>query len=311
MIVSMNGTLIEQAEAVVSIYDHGFLYGIGLFETLRTYGGRPFLLERHLARLAAGCSELGIRPAPAEADVRELIARLLTANGLADAYFRLTVTAGMDMLGLPAGDYGQPNTILYVKPLPAADEAVYRTGKPLRLLRTRRNTPEGAGRLKSLHYMNNLLAKRELQSYPPASPSGAGAPPEGLMLTADGHLAEGIVSNVFFVRRHGGGSEPCLCTPSLATGILPGVTRAYVLELAAGQQGVRFEEGLYTWQDLLAADEVFITNSIQELVPVTTLIDEQGAGFAVGGGSGTGNNAGAGPLTERLLQLYRKEAYSL
>jgi 4-amino-4-deoxychorismate lyase len=312
MIISMNGTLIEQAEAVVSIYDHGFLYGIGLFETFRTYGGRPFLLERHLQRLAEGCEQLGIRPAPTAAGVREQVARLLAANGLEDAYFRLTVTAGTDALGLPAGEYERPNTILYVKPLPAADEAVYRAGKPLRLLGTRRNTPEGPYRLKSLHYMNNLLAKRELQSVSAAASSPAGVLPEGLMLTADGYVAEGIVSNVFFVRGNGGfgrsgpdGSDACLCTPALSTGILPGITRAFVLELARDRAGVRVEEGLYTWQDLLAADEVFITNSIQELVPVTTLIDEWGKSCAVGG---TGR---PGPLTERLLKLYRKEANSL
>ncbi|KIL39382.1 hypothetical protein SD70_20175 [Gordoniibacillus kamchatkensis] len=337
MIVSMNGTLIEQAEAVVSIYDHGFLYGIGLFETFRTYGGRPFLLTRHLARLAEGCRLLDIRPVPDEAEVREQIARLLAANGLDDGYFRLTVTAGTDMLGLPAGAYERPNTILYVKPLPQADESAYRDGKPLRLLRTRRNTPEGPYRFKSLHYMNNILAKRELQSLPPAPPSQAGPPPEGLMLTQDGHLAEGIVSNVFFVRRDGDagavgpGSSPILCTPSLDTGILSGITRAHVLELAKGIKELRTEEGLYTWQDLLAADEVFVTNSVQELVPVTSLIDEHGCCHVVGGGrnaasvdgfeagaSSGGHAAGTagcsrgdpGPITGRLLQLYRKEAYS-
>jgi 4-amino-4-deoxychorismate lyase len=288
MIIALNGTFIDEKEAVVSVYDHGFLYGIGLFETFRTYGGRPFLLERHLERLADGCRELAIRFAADKAELSRWIAGLLEANGLADAYFRLTVTAGTDALGLPAADYGTPTVLLYVKPLPPYNDAVYRDGKELRLLRTRRNTPEGSVRLKSLHYMNNILAKRELQTYP----DSAGA--EGLMLTERGAAAEGIVSNVFFV------SGGRLRTPSLDTGILPGVTRAFVLELA-NVHGISAEEGLYRWEDVTAADEVFITNSIQELVPITTLTDEEGRRKPVGSGK-------PGKLTLQLADLYTKEA---
>lgn len=288
MIIAYNGAFIDEKEAVVSVYDHGFLYGIGLFETFRTYRGRPFLLDRHLARLTAGCRELAIRHSPDEAELCRWITGLLEANGLSDAYFRLTVTAGSDVLGLPGADYGSPTVLLYVKPLPPYNEAIYRSGKELRLLHTRRNSPEGTVRLKSLHYMNNILAKRELQSYP----ESAGA--EGLMLTEQGYAAEGIVSNLFFAR---GGS---LYTPSLETGILPGVTRAFVLDLAE-RLDIPAEEGLYRWEDLLAADEVFVTNSIQELVPITTLTDEQGRRTPVGSGL-------QGELTQRLAHYYRKEA---
>lgn len=291
MIIALNGAFIDEKEAVVSVYDHGFLYGIGLFETFRSYGGRPFLLERHLERLYAGSRELAIRYEPDEAGLRRWIAGLLEANGLADAYFRLTVTAGTDALGLPGAGYDAPTIVLYVKPLPLRSEAVYRDGKELRRLKTRRNTPEGTVRFKSLHYMNNILGKRELQSYPDAG--GA----EGLMLTEQGHLAEGIVSNVFFVR------SGILCTPALETGILPGITRAFVLETAA-RNGIPAEEGLYRWDDLQTADEVFITNSIQELVPVTVLADEQGRRIPVGTGM-------PGELTQRLAHLYRKEANPL
>jgi 4-amino-4-deoxychorismate lyase len=238
---------------------------------------------------------------------------LLEANGLADAYFRLTVTAGPDALGLPSSDYEQPTVILYVKPLPAQDESLYRHGKPLQLLRTRRNTPEGPYRLKSLHYMNSLLAKMELQSALATAPEARYAyPPEGLMMTAAGHMAEGIVSNVFYMK------DGCLFTPSLATGILPGITRAFVMELAAGC-GIAVREGLYEASELFAADEAFVTNSIQELVPVTLLIDEQGAQRPIGAGlAGAASSplpelprAGtAGPITRKLLDLYRKEANS-
>jgi 4-amino-4-deoxychorismate lyase len=313
MFIYVNGKLTDQAQAVISAYDHGFLYGIGLFETFRTYGGRPFLLERHLARLEDGCGQLAIRQVTSVTEVRRQIAALLEANCLADAYFRLTVTAGPDALGLPAGDYERPTVILYVKPLPAQDESLYRLGKQLHLLRTRRNTPEGPYRLKSLHYMNNLLAKIELQSALAASSAIRYAHlPEGLMLTAAGHVAEGIVSNVFFVK------DGCLFTPSLETGILPGITRAFVVELAAGC-GMAVREGLYEPDALFAADEVFVTNSIQELVPISLLIDERGAERPIGAkavqdaassSSESAREGTAGPITRKLLDLYRKEANS-
>lgn len=273
---------------MVSVYDHGFLYGMGLFETFRTYGGHPFLLEWHLERLASGCRELDIGYEPDLEAWKQRIARLLEVNQLADAYFRLTVTAGVDMLGLPAGSYEKPEEVLYAKPLPPMNPAVYHEGKALQLLQLRRSTPEGAVRLKSLHYMNNILAKKEMIRYPWAD--GA----EGLFLDTGGRLCEGIVSNVFFVR------FGVLHTPAVETGLLPGVTRRMVMAIAE-REGVAVSEGLYDWADLLEADEAFVTNSIQELVPITTLFDETGAAQRVGLGT-------VGPMTQRLLQAYGEAA---
>ncbi len=251
---------------MISVLDHGFLYGLSLFETFRTYGGRPFLLSKHLTRLADGCRAVGIElPRGAElARVERHVAELLQAQGLRDGYVRYTVTAGDAALGLPDGLYMTPNVVVYAKPLPPAAPLAAR-GRALQLLRTRRNSPEGDVRLKSAHYMNNILAKRELGETPSARAAG-GAPAEGLMLNAAGHLAEGIVSNVFFVK-----NGVCY-TPAVDTGILPGITRGFVLELAQ-LAGVVVEEGYYSWEDLLEADEVFITNSIQEIVPIHTLYD--------------------------------------
>ncbi|MCZ8517597.1 aminodeoxychorismate lyase [Paenibacillus filicis] len=289
MNIYLNGSIIEEQQAVVSVYDHGFLYGMGLFETFRTYGGKAFLLDRHLERLAEGCRELAIRYSPDEEELRGVIESLLQSNGLADAYFRLTVTAGADMLGLPSGDYEHPQIVIYVKPLPAPQRGLEREGKPLQLLELRRNTPEGGLRLKSLHYMNNILAKREMRRYP-SSALGA----EGLFLSREGYLAEGIVSNLFFLRGNG------LYTPSLETGILPGITRRYVMELAA-EAGLTVEEGLYRWSDLEQADEVFMTNSIQEIVHASRLMDTQGGVRNVGSGM-------AGLKTAELLSRYRRAA---
>ncbi|RIX49308.1 4-amino-4-deoxychorismate lyase [Paenibacillus nanensis] len=292
MKVGWNGKTVQAHEAVISVYDHGFLYGLGLFETFRTYGGRPYLLERHLDRLRGGCAELGIRFGMSADEVFAWTSELLRENGLADGYVRLTVSAGEGALGLPTGDYEQPNVILLVKELPPANDELLMRGRELRLLRTRRNTPEGAVRFKSLHYMNNIIAKRELLGQ--AGQASAPAPnAEGLMLTEQGFLTEGIVSNLFFVQ------DGVVRTPSIDTGILPGVTRQRVLELSL-TAGLPAEEGYYRWEDLLQAEEVWMTNSIQELIPITTLSDPAGERSQVSGGQ-------AGPIARRLLALYRED----
>ncbi|WP_246608419.1 aminotransferase class IV [Paenibacillus agaridevorans] len=342
MKIWLNGSIVDGGEAVISVYDHGFLYGLGLFETFRTYGGVPYLLERHLDRLRGGCMELGI-PFAMEADeLRREITLLLAANGLADGYIRLTVSAGVGELGLPAGDYNAPTVLILAKSLPVVGADALRRGRELRLLRTRRNSPEGKVRFKSLHYMNNIIAKREMlglmqerepQSFhlqqqvvqQPEEPSNdqkqhrpdqvqesgnerslvssrdrtvqvASLPSpgaEGLMLSRDGWLTEGIVSNLFFLR------QGVIYTPCIETGILPGVTRARVIELAR-DTGYEVEEGLYTWEQLLEAEEVWLTNSIQELVPVTRLSDWDGLERKVGIGE-------AGALTLELLDMYRSD----
>ncbi|MBW4084914.1 aminotransferase class IV [Paenibacillus sp. S150] len=284
--IGFNNRAVDAKDAVISALDHGFLYGMGLFETFRTYKGEPFLLQRHLGRLAEGCRQLGIPFEGDAARLRDWIRHVMDKNELKDAYIRYTVTAGEDILGLPAGEYSQPNQLLYMKELPHLSDTLYREGKGLQLLNLPRNTPEGPVRLKSLHYMNNILAKRELAGYPSAA-DGA----EGLMLTAQGEIAEGIVSNIFFIKNN------VLHTPAIAAGILPGITREMVLELAHAS-GLQTEEGLYQWGQLAEADEIFFTNSVQEIVPVTMLwrANER---LIVSGGR-------CGRLTALLLELYRE-----
>ncbi|QGG54241.1 aminotransferase class IV [Paenibacillus sp. B01] len=292
MKIAYNGAVVSAGDARISAFDHGFLYGMGLFETFRTYGGRPYLLERHLRRLAEGCRELRIRYEPDAERLEALIRRTAEANGLSgDAYVRLTVSAGDGGLGLPAGDYEEPQELVMVKPLPAAAPGLYERGRELRLLRTPRNTPELATRLKSLHYMNCIAAKRELAD----TDAAPGA--EGLMLTADGRLAEGIVSNLFFV------ADGEVRTPSLDTGILSGITRERVLELAQAA-GHPVREGRWSWEELLEADEVWTTNSVQELVPVTTLAGLDGEPAHPRAGRA------AGPVVRELLAQYQEDAGS-
>jgi 4-amino-4-deoxychorismate lyase len=290
MKVLRNGQVKDREEAVISVFDHGFLYGMGLFETFRTYGGRPWLLEQHAERLGEGCRELGIAYRPDAEKMRDDLRRLLEASGLADAYIRWSVSAGEGAVGLPAGEYGRPEVIVYAKEL-GPDEPATRAPKKLRTLRLRRNTTEnGAGRLKSFHYMNNIVAKREL--------ARAGAPEgtEGLFLDREGHVCEGIVSNVFWL------SDGVLYTPSLDTGALPGVTRAYVLRMAA-LSGVPVREGRYRLEEAAAADEMFLTGSVQEIVPVAELQDEEGRRLRRFGADGA-----AGPITRVWMERYRRAA---
>ncbi|WP_128099778.1 aminotransferase class IV [Paenibacillus sp. DCT19] len=286
---AINGDVIHMAAAVIPVTDHGFLYGLGLFETFRTYRGVPFLLEQHLERMAAGCHELGIPFTVTPAEVTDWIQRLLQANELEDAYVRYTISAGEAPLGLPSGDYIQPNHILMAKELPPLSPSLYEQGKMLQCLTTPRNTPEGNVRFKSLHYMNSILAKRELNGYG-APTQGA----EGLQLTRSGYVAEGIVSNVFWMM------QGVLCTPAIETGILPGITRAVVLQLAL-QQGIPCKEGLFRWDELLQADEVFLTGSVTELVPVTALRDQHGTETII-------SNGQIGSVTALLLGMYREKA---
>ncbi|MDQ0495940.1 MULTISPECIES: aminotransferase class IV [Paenibacillus] len=292
--IGVNGVLTEAAKAVIHVSDHGFLYGMGLFETFRTYKGVPFLLDRHLHRLAEGARMLGIPFQPDEERLTRHIQSLMVANGLDEAYIRYTVSAGEEVLGLPSGDYTQPNHILFVKPLPSTNTQAGEPTSPsaLQLLRTPRNTPEGEIRLKSLHYMNNILAKRELQQYAAAVQYKA----EGMMLTANGFLAEGMVSNLFFVR------QDTLYTPDLSTGILPGITREFVLELAQ-LRGIPYKQGLYRWDELKWANEIFMTNSIQEIRPVHLLLEPDGATHHI-----PDSSAPTGPITALLLHDYRQKA---
>lgn len=253
MHVYVNGTICPAHEASVSVLDHGFLYGIGLFETLRVYDRKLFLWNDHYARLSSGLLALQIQPLWTKEELAEAIELTIDANELRDAYVRLSITAGPEGVGLVAGGYKRPSLFIFAKPV--APLVVPPTPKRLQTLVLARQTAEGQQRFKSHNFLNNALARQEL---------GAGTDVEGLFLTHDGYLAEGIVSNVFWIK------DGRLFTPSLDTGILDGVTRRHVLTLAQ-QVGIPVEEGRYRLEEMLAADEVFTTNSVQEIVPIVEI----------------------------------------
>jgi len=271
--IYINGEIIPHEKAQISVFDHGFMYGAGLFETFRTYRGHPFLLDSHLGRLNKGLRQLNIDRSFYREETNQIIQRLLNENKLENAYIRFNVSAGIGGIGLQTSSYTEPNVIMYMKSLQTGESL---GEKKAEWLRIRRNTPEGDERLKSHHYLNNLLAKREI---------GEDVQMEGLFLTKEGYVAEGITSNLFWIR------NGILYTPSVETGILNGITRRFILALAA-QSGLEVREGLYKQENLLEADEVFITNSIQEIVAIKSIGSESYKGVS-------------GPIVQMLYTRYK------
>jgi len=275
MKVYVNGAVIPAEEATVSVWDHGFLYGMGLFETVRVYQGRLFLWPQHYARLAAGLMALRIRAVWSAEELAEAVLATVAANELQDAYVRLSITGGPEGVGLTGTGYERPSLFIFAKPVVPLSEPP--TPKRLQTLSIPRQTPEGQVRFKSHNFLNNALGKLE---------AGPDPSVEGLFLTREGYLCEGVVSNLFWVR------DGKLFTPSPETGLLDGVTRRFVLELAAAEQ-IACEEGLYGLEELLAADEAFVTNSVQEIVPAAEV-------------DGVRLPLTDGPVTRRLRLAYRR-----
>lgn len=276
MIVNVNGQLVPIEQATVSVMDHGFLYGVGLFETMRAYQGQIFLWEEHYRRLRSGLTELRIDLSSwSEEQLHAAVTETIAANQLKDAYIRLSVTGGNEGVGLNGSGYGQPSLFIFVKevlPLQLPPKP-----KKLQTVSFPRQTAEGSLRFKSHNYLNNTLAKLEVGNDPTV---------EGLFLTQDGYLCEGIVSNLFWV------SKGRLFTPALSTGILGGITRQHVLALA-DKLGIEHQEGLFPKDELFLADEVFLTNSIQEIVPVSSIDNQEVVQVY-------------GSITEKLHTAYRE-----
>lgn len=275
MLVYVNGEIVPLEEARISAVDHGFLYGVGLFETMRVYNRRLFLWDRHLARLKRGLEAMQIRQPWTDQELKQAVEQTVDANGLRDAYVRLDITAGAEGLGLTAAGYVHPSLLVFVKPVPPLSDPPQ--PKRLQVVSFPRQTAEGSQRHKSHIFLNNVLAKQEIGSDPTV---------EGLFLTKEGFVCEGIVSNVFWSKNQR------LFTPALSTGILAGITRGFVLDLAASQ-GLDICEGEFLLEELLEADEAFLTNSIQEIVPVCQI-------------NQVTLPQSWGPITRRLWLAYRQ-----
>jgi branched-chain amino acid aminotransferase len=278
MWIYLNDRFVDRKEAVVSVFDHGFLYGDGIYETLRAYGGRIFMLQQHLARLQRSGHLIGLDLPIPEKDWPALLNEAISRNGLTDAYIRITVSRGEGGIGLDPGLCKRPTVVIMALPLQSYPPHLFREGVKLIISRIRRNlTAALPPRIKSLNFLNNILAKQE------ALQSGAF---DALMLNVEGHVTECTTSNLFFVR------TGRLCTPSTACGILDGITREVVL-LLAQEQGIPVEEGAYTVEALRQAEECFLTNTSMEIMPACQ-IDH----LPIGSGR-------PGPLTIRLQELFR------
>jgi branched-chain amino acid aminotransferase len=277
MQVYLNGRLVPAKEALVSVFDHGFLYGDGIYETMRVYDGVVFMLDGHLRRLHRSASMIGLT-IPLDTDsLKNSIYETLLANSLKNAYVRLTISRGHGSIGLDPDLCSKPTTVIIAEEMREYPKAFYEKGIGLIIPETKRNLREALNpQIKSLNFLNNILAKIEAKKRNAY---------EAVMLNVYGKLTEGTTSNVFFYK------EGILCTPSLECGILDGITREVVIDLAI-REGIGVKEGEFTKEDLYAAAEVFITSTTIEVMPVSKVDDQK---YAVGN------------ITKLLRKAYRDE----
>jgi len=284
-IVYLNSRLVPQSEAKLSPFDHGFLYGYGLFETMRTYNGHIFRLDSHLSRLRRSAESIGLTHSTLTTDegkqrLKAACMATLEANQLKNARMRLTISAGEGDVTPDPKSCSNPTILITARNLAPLPPEKYETGFKATVSFLRRNSQSPLSRLKSTCYMENVLARTAAR---------ASGYDEAIFLNEKGHVAEGSTTNIFLV------TNGELVTPSLESGVLPGITREAVLEIA-GTSDIRATERPVTLEELVEAEEAFVTNSILELVPLVS-IDEKPIG--------TGK---PGKLTSDLLADYRKLA---
>ncbi|MEX0677192.1 MAG: branched-chain-amino-acid transaminase [Pirellulales bacterium] len=275
----MGGKLYEKQDAKISVYDHGLLYGDGVFEGLRSYGGLVFRLAEHLTRLWNSAKAILLEIPMSREEIGRAINETLQTNGLADGYIRLIVTRGAGSLGLDPNRTSDPQVIIITDHIAVYPEELYRQGLEIITASTQRNHPTALSpRVKSLNYLNNILAKIECTQ--------AGCM-EALMLNHKGEVAECTADNIFLVR---GG---VLLTPPTDAGILEGITRDAVIELARAS-GREVREVPITRHDVYIADEVFLTGTAVEVIGVVKIDSRR-----IGSGA-------PGPVTRDLMERFHK-----
>jgi branched-chain amino acid aminotransferase len=276
--IYLDGKYVPSKEAKISVFDHGLLYGDGVFEGIRVYNGRIFRLDQHLNRLFNSAKAIMLSIPLTRKQLVEACCGTCRQNKLKDGYIRLVVTRGVGYLGLNPFRCKNPTVFIIADRIELYPEEVYRKGLKLITASTQRTNPAAVSpSIKSLNYLNNILAKIEAVN--------AGTL-EAIMLNAQGHVAECTGDNIFIVR--GGKLE----TPPVSAGALIGITRQVVIELAA-RRGIAVSEPNLTRYDLSTADEVFLTGTAAEIVPVSSI-----DGRIIGSG-------GPGPMTEQLTADFR------
>lgn len=282
MIVYLNGDYVPAEEARVSVFDRGFLYGDGIYETLRVYGGRVFRLEEHLSRLERSARMIRLSLPLSPAAFAEAIETCLKLNDLSSALVRIGVSRGEASIpGLdPALVAGPATVVIVTRPFEPYPEAMYEAGIRAAVVSVRRTPTEALSPIiKSTNFLNNIMSKME------ALEAGAD---EAIMLNTDGHIAEGTTTNVFWF------DGKSLCTPPLEAGILDGVTRSEALTIAQKHLAYRAVEVLRGQDALEEAEEVFVTSTSYEVMPVTTI-----DGKPVGTGR-------PGPVSLGILRKFRE-----
>jgi branched-chain amino acid aminotransferase len=280
-VVDIDGALQPASEAKVSVFDRGFLYGDSVFEVMRTYGGRPFRQREHLERLARSCDRLHIELPASFDEIGRRTARAVSASGEPECWLRIVVTRGVGPIGLDLAAGRAPSLLIYALPLATLPDSAYRDGIAVGLVHTLRalDGTKAAG-AKTSNYLASMLALDEVKQRGCA---------EAIILGSRGEVVEGATSNVFAV--HAGD----LVTPPVSAGILEGITRRTVMELAR-ERGITCLEREMWPDDLLTAAEVFITSSIREVVPVVSV-----DGTKIGDGR-------PGAVSASLLAAYRERA---
>ena len=277
MKIYIDGKYYDESNAKISVFDHGLLYGDGIFEGIRAYNGRVFKLKEHVDRLFCSAKSILLNLPMSHADIMRAIVETCRRNKVRDGYIRLVVTRGPGTLGLSPNRCKSPSVIIIAGKIQLYPAGLYQRGMEIVTVPTTRNLHSALNpAIKSLNYLNNILAKIEANN--------AGCE-EAVMLNAEGFVAECTGDNIFIVK------EGQLLTPPLSAGALYGITRRVVMDLAA-ESGVKVSETNLTRYDLFNADECFVTGSAAELMPVVKI-----DGRVIGTGT-------PGPVTGNLITQY-------
>lgn len=279
LVVYLDGKFVPKNEAKISVWDHGFLYGDGVFEGIRCYNGRVFRLEQHLNRLYDSAKSIHLNIPISKDEMREKVLETFKTNGFHDSYCRLVISRGPGDLGLDPRKCNKATVVILVDKIQLYPEELYQKGMKLIIASTRKNIPEALNpKIKSLNYLNNILAKIE------ANLAGAG---EAVMVNQQGYVAECSADNLFIVK------DGVLITPPVFVGALEGITRNVVIELALAN-GIPFKEVLFGSHDLFTADECFLTGTGAELIAAVEI-----NGRILSDGK-------PGPITIKLLKEFRE-----
>jgi branched-chain amino acid aminotransferase len=284
-VVYLDGEYLPKEQAKISVFDHGFLYGDGVFEGIRAYNGRVFRLDEHVERLYRSAKAIMLDIPCSRSEMWEAILETCRRNNLANGYIRVVVSRGAGDLGInPQNCKDGATVVIIADKLTMYPPSMYENGMAVVTTSTRRNSPAALDpNIKSLNYLNNILAKLEVNRAAKAA-SDIG---EGLMLNLDGYVAEATGDNIFLV------SGGTLITPPTYVGILEGITRNCVLDLAR-QLGIPAEERVFTMTTVYGATELFLTGTGAEVIPVTRVDDRTIA------------DGKPGPITKQLISAFRE-----